>query len=1115
MLKKIFRKLIKILGFLVISAALIIIGVSYYLDNHKHEFFEIIKSNYTKNYYGDIAFDDISINTLKNFPNLAVTLKNVAATDSISNSDYGSLQLEQVFFTVSLKNILNRTIQFKSLKINNGKLNLLNGKKNVKPLRKLFSKRINDTLNTENESLNLILKKNITIIIKNVDVSLENYKKNKRITALINEFNTQLSFSDSIINAEVKMNIQMNELGLNLTNGTFFNDSNLIGEFPVTINKKTQQIEIPFFNLNIDDQLFKTKSIINIRDKGKFNITLENSSTNLKSITPLLSQNIQKQLKKYSTLKPIYTHTEIEGGMESGSIPLIKIKCETKNNDIFINENIHLKKVSFSADFINNTNSKKRIINSAQKKDFQITLNKVIANFNNASINFDHVYLQTKFNKIEPVKNNNSFPNIDSKLIIQNGHFKLADSLNNKRISGYINELNADLNFNKNTIQSLIQMNIQMEEMGLNLKNGTFFNNANLVGNITSTYNNLTKHIETPFFKLNIDNQQFKAKADINTNGTGSFNFVLENPQTKFKETSSLLTQNIQEKLNKYKISNPLYTHTTIEGSFEKGNNPLVSINFKTIDNDITINDSIQFKNVTFSGNMINRVFDDERRKLESKKNIKINLTTLKAQYQNIFLNFNYATLISTPKTKNYVDYEFTVKQSATILNSFFNNTEFIFTKGTLDLITRFKGDIKKLDNLYYKSNSRLKLQQSNILHKTLNLEFPINKLDVKIIDANGFLETLIIPINKTDNHLIFKGQINNFTSLILDGGDPTQTNLELFSENLIWKDFFAMFRNLKKNKNRIDEEGETVLFNETIRVIQKKFNPKFNLILKEFKYNETHVKNLTSEIFFTNKHLYLKKTGFNYRDGEVSLAVIFDISKTDEALFDINLEFTDIDLNPFLKEFNYFEISSLKETDKIAGIISLDTEMSGLIHEVNGLDTKSLEGSINFNLRELELNGFEPIQKIGDKIFKKKRFENISFADISKEIYVTNRTVEVPRMEIQSTAFNLFIEGYYSYDNNTNFWISIPLANLKKRHLVKIPDKKGFINTGKKVFIQVKTNEENKLDYKLHFSNKKSFKEKADFIQYREDYKINRKLRMQHKKMEKKTKRKLKKQEK
>ncbi|MBG7631380.1 MAG: hypothetical protein IZT56_13265, partial [Bacteroidetes bacterium] len=870
--------------------AIIIFGVTYYLENHKDNLLNILKESYTDNYHGDLTFDDVSINAYKNFPNAAVTLKNFAITDSISSYDYGSLALEQVFFTISLKNILDRKIQFKSLHISNGDLKLLKKKKHEKPVRKLFSRRIKDTLAVYTDSNNLIFHKNVSLSINKVNISLENDVKNKRIDALIDEFESQFSFADSIIYCENKMNFHVKELGLDLNNGTFFNGAHLSGDFPVTFNKNTAKISVPFFDLNIDNQVFKISATIDGIDNGKFRISLENPATDLKALIPLLSHNIQEKLRNYDISKPIYTYAEIEGGLEPGIIPLVKINCKTENNDIHINENMHIKNVSFSGEYVNAI-SNQVPITIDRKKDFQIKISNLKADFNSASINVERLHLMNKHNNTYAAENHKWYPNMNSHILIENGHLMMADSIKNKRISGYINELNAKLNFNKNTINSSVQMNVHMKEMGLNLAKGTFFNGAHLVGNMTPTFNKLTKLIEVPFFKLKIDNQLFKVKADINTNDSGSFNIVLENHHTKFKETTSLLSQNIQRKLNRYKASKPFYTHTTLDGGFERGSNPVVSINYKTIDNTIVINDSIQFDHVAFTGNFINRIYDDERRKIESRKDLRIKFNTLKATYDGIGLDFNYATLLSSPKIKTYLDFEFKVKEPATILNSFFNNTEFIFTKGSLDFITSYKGEIDKSNDLYYNSNSRLTLKESNILHNTLNLDFPIDMLEVEVVGKDGFLEKLIIPISETEDKLHFKGEIDNVTSLIFDDGDAAKTNLELFSDRIVWKDFFAMFNEIKRNKNKVAEEGKTVLFNETINVIRQKFNPSFNLLINNFRYDKTLVSNLTSQVFLYNEHVYLEKTGFNYGDGEVSLELDFDISKTDESLFDVSLE--------------------------------------------------------------------------------------------------------------------------------------------------------------------------------------------------------------------------------
>ena len=1097
------RRIIKITGSLILIFTIIILGVAYYLERHKEEVFQKFEEWYAENYYGNVTLDTISISAYRNFPNVALTLNGFAISDSISNYKSGTIAFKEIQLFVSIEKIFKKEIQFKSLELKGGDLNLLTLKNSGKPERKLFSKRKVDSLSINNESHNWFSDKDVKVLLENIKFSLSDHSKNKRITGFLNKLNAQLSISDTVINSSVNMNIQMKELGLNLEKGTFLNDAELDGEFSIAFNKTKQLIEIPDFDLKINEQFFKVKAAINTADSGSFDIVLENDQTDLNATVSLLSQNIQQKIENYTSSKPLYTHTEIKGGFEHGNNPIIKIEYQTTDNDIYISENLQLKNVSFSGDFTNRIYSDERA-DFESKKDAQIHINNLTARLNNLSINLESatIFSVPETDTITISKENPKWLSDKStKIIIANGQFILNDTVKNKRITGYVNSLNTQIYTNDNEIHSVTDMDIQMKEMGLNLSKGTFFNDANLTGNFNSLYHKQKKHLTIPFFKLKIDKQYFNVKADISTKGSGSFNFVLENPKNNFKATTSLLSQNIQEKLKIFKVAKPLYTHTTLIGSFEHGSNPLITVQCKTQNNDIRVNNKIEFKNVSFSGSFVNRIYDDERAKTEDKKDLKIEFKTLNADYEDISLEFNRAILLSSPENKSYVDYEFTVKEPSSVLNNFFNNTAFIFSEGELDFKTSFKGNIAVLDSVYYNSQSKLTLNKTKILHKPLALEFPIHELTIEIKNADGYLESLVIPLNETKNHLNFKGDIDNVVSLILDSTATVTSNLELSSEKIIWKDFFSMFKLPKKNKT---ESDNAILLNETLRLIHDKFNPKFDLKLGNFQYENTTINNIISEVYFDQQRLYMKETGFNYGDGKIFLGLIFDFSEINHTLFDFDVKIENVDLENFLKEFNYFELTSLKEAKKVAGIISLTTEMKGSIHEENGLDTKSLKGLVNFDLRELELNGFEPIQKIGNKIFKKKRFENIRFADISEELYISNRTVEIPRMEIQSTAFNLFVEGHLNYDNKTNIWISVPLSNLKKRDLADIPVEKGFIDAGNKVFVEVKDGSEKKLTYIFHLNNKKLYEEKGILNQYREDHKKSRKQKNKNKKTEK-----------
>jgi len=690
------------------------------------------------------------------------------------------------------------------------------------------------------------------------------------------------------------------------------------------------------------------------------------------------------------------------------------------------------------------------------------------------------------------------------KLSIEDFDVSIINFQKNKRITALIKNINSDLHFEDSTLLANVDIDIQMKEMGLNLEKGTFFNDVLVAGECDVTYNKKNQTISIPNFDLAIGEQEFDVKATINTKGSGSFDITLENPNTIVKATTELLSQNIQAKLKKYKILHPIFTQTNLKGSFQRGDNPFVTIYSTTKNNTIFIGKT-QLDKLTFKGHFINRAYKDERALTEDKRNIRLDFEELQGVFEHIPFNLKKAVLISTPKARNFIDIDMHMHTEAIVLNDFFKSDKFLFTAGTFDFNTKFKGDATIIENVFDKTISTLSFSKTSIKYKPHELEIPIDTIHLKIDKKNAYLTEFAIPIKESNNSIHFSGKLINAPDLIFGGKDGVQSELDVYSDVLIWDDFLYLFKQQNKTKSKKEED---LYFNEALKAIYKKFNPQLKISIKKFQYQNFIVSDLSSGFYFTEiDAIDLKKTGFNYRNGAVGMQVQFDISKPNITSFNIDIKADEIDLESLLKEFDYFGLNSLREAKKIKGIISFETKMAGNVHEETGLDTKSLKGTVDVNLTQLEINDFEPIIKMADKVFKKERFEDIRFAPIQETLYISNRTIEIPLTEIQSTAFDLFVEGHLNYDFKTNIWVSIPLSNIKKRDFLNIPEERGYAEAGKKVYVQVKDDGNGNLDYKFHLSNKKLYEEKGILSQYKSSHKEARQIKRDYKKRERKEK--------
>jgi len=765
-------------------------------------------------------------------------------------------------------------------------------------------------------------------------------------------------------------------------------------------------------------------------------------------------------------------------------------------------ETIKIKEVNFNVSF------QKLLKNEVQFKSVQIK---------NGSFNLVTNKIDLSKKTITPISKKDStkvkssskwFSESNTKITIENIEVSILDYINGKRIISKINKITTVVKVDNEKIEAQVNMNVFMNEMGLNLQNGTFFNGVNVSGKFNSVYNRNSKEFEVPFFNLKMDNQVFKVKADINIGDGGTFYFVLENQHTVVKPTIALLSQNIQKKLKKYKVSKPIYTYTTLQGNFKHGSNPFVNIKGATNNNSINIG-GVQLHDVEFKGDFFNRLYEDKRAETENKKDLTLRLNTFKSKFKNIAFSFSKFILKSSPEALNYFDFVVESKGEASTLNSLFNNEAFLFRKGNFDIKTVFKGDVSNIDSLFVKTNSILSLGKSEVYYEPLLLIFPIDTLQIELNNKNAILNILSIPINEKGNTIKFSGDITNATSLVFKNKDLIQTKFDLKSDVLTWEDFTELFRSEKTEEAQDFPNKPKMVLDKALKGIYNKFNPSLNIVVDQFSYNNFNGQNLKTGFYFKGENnLYLEETSFNYYDGHVNMSVDLDISDDDKTVFDLIFDTDKIDFGILLKEFNYFELKSLQDIEKLAGDITMVSDFKGILDNETGLDTELLKGKVYLELENVEIKGFKPLEKVANKVFRKKRFEDIKFAPIIDTLYIANRTIEIPRLQIQSTAIDLFVEGHLSYDDKTNIWVTIPLSNLKHRNVNEIPELKAFENTGKKIFVEVKEKIDGELEYKLHLNDKKLYEEKGILEQYKIDHKNERKSRRAYKKNERRLKR-------
>ena len=171
-----------------------------------------------------------------------------------------------------------------------------------------------------------------------------------------------------------------------------------------------------------------------------------------------------------------------------------------------------------------------------------------------------------------------------------------------------------------------------------------------------------------------------------------------------------------------------------------------------------------------------------------------------------------------------------------------------------------------------------------------------------------------------------------------------------------------------------------------------------------------------------------------------------------------------------------------------VSGRISFTGDLSGYLDEPDQrVVYDSTNGNLAYRLTGLSLDDWLPLEEMGKKAFMADRFRHVGIAPLMGELKIVNGLATVPRMEIQTTPLQLFIEGEYSLTDGPDLLVSIPVwKNLFRGVLERAPEKTGYADAGWKVFLSASPGEDGQVKTKFRLGRRKWHKERGTMAEFR-----------------------------
>ncbi|MGB3799653.1 MAG: AsmA-like C-terminal region-containing protein [Lewinella sp.] len=165
-----------------------------------------------------------------------------------------------------------------------------------------------------------------------------------------------------------------------------------------------------------------------------------------------------------------------------------------------------------------------------------------------------------------------------------------------------------------------------------------------------------------------------------------------------------------------------------------------------------------------------------------------------------------------------------------------------------------------------------------------------------------------------------------------------------------------------------------------------------------------------------------------------------------------VRLSATDIDAPTFFYQLEDFEQEVLT-ADNIQGRMQANMLLDLYYDELGNFDYERFTALAGLEIRDGELHNFGMLENFAFAL-KSADLERVRFTRLANYFEITDRTIYIPAMFIQSSAINLTLSGSHTFDQYLEYYVRVNagqvVANKIARHdrgLDPLPARNGFFN--------------------------------------------------------------------
>lgn len=510
-------------------------------------------------------------------------------------------------------------------------------------------------------------------------------------------------------------------------------------------------------------------------------------------------------------------------------------------------------------------------------------------------------------------------------------------------------------------------------------------------------------------FAIALDKLNFLFKGQYAVSKTDYINFNIDGDKIDLSQLIDFLPSKYGSSLNDYSAKGRISLGVTIKGNVGSTVSPLLLVNCSLANSTITERKSrIKLENITFSGSFTN--------------GLSHTMNTSEIQFTKFNSTIGSGEISLQGKLTNLVKPIVSVKGSTKLqfneLKEFFKLDTFEILNGSVDgsfntifSITRLRDwrisdvDVNLFEGDFTLKNANIKLRGS---------EYELNDINgIVALDSDLIFRDIALKLN--DNELRLKGRLINGLPYLLKRSADATIEAELFSPSINLSSYF-------KTNERQSSSTRALLF-------PKHLNLDIKLNVNEFTLNKFKARWVKGYLQYKPTMFILKSLSLETQEGNLKGNGVIVQDLNSNFTMKGQVDVSKINIQKAFNTFNNFSQDVVRD-NHLRGRLSGKVDFTSCWNANLAFIPEKLEVDASVVINNGELVNFEPLNGLS-RFISLEELRNVKFSTLHNTIYIKDKQIVIPEMDIKSSAFNISGSGIHQFDNHYKYKVKVLLSEV------------------------------------------------------------------------------------